>query len=50
MVKGCIQIPLRSLESLVFTFMRLDLALKAKLVSSYYMTNVAQEKGKVQID
>lgn len=48
--EGHIQIPLRLLESLVFTLMRLNLALKNKLVFSYYMTNVAQEKGKVQID
>lgn len=48
--EGHIQILLRLLESLVFTSTRLDLTLKTKLVSSYYMTNVAQEKGKVQID
>lgn len=48
--EGHIQILLRLLESLVFTSTRLDLTLKTKLVSSYYMTNVAPEKGKVQID
>lgn len=49
-VKGHVQIPLRSLETLAFTLMKLDPVIKTSLFSPYNMTNVAREKGKVQID